>query len=174
METLMQPDQLRVRILLWAEEEIRLNKLPPKSGAILDALLYRGELPRGDAVAIVGTGERQARRVVSALIDQAVLTSEHARPCALPSWLSSPRVGCRPCFLKKKIAANAIYLSFSDENWLAVQQHQRAAVESEIAGSFAQHQCGGPRNYIVDKYQLDVPVLDEANMTVDQQEEHGD
>ena len=32
METLMQPDQLRARILLWAEEEIRLNKLPPKSG----------------------------------------------------------------------------------------------------------------------------------------------
>lgn len=30
MESLMQPDQLRARILLWAEEEIRLNRLPPK------------------------------------------------------------------------------------------------------------------------------------------------
>ena len=46
MEGLMQPDQLRTRILLWAEEEIRLDKLPPKSGAILEAVLYRGELPR--------------------------------------------------------------------------------------------------------------------------------
>jgi Fic family protein len=79
MEGLMQPDTLRARILLWAEEEIRLNKLPPKSGAVLEALLYRGELPRGDAATIVGTGERQARRVVSALTDHGVLTSESTR-----------------------------------------------------------------------------------------------
>ncbi len=79
MEGLMQPDQLRTRILLWVEEEIRLNKLPPKSGAVLEALLYRGELPRGDAAAIVGTGDRQARRVVSALLEQGVLTSESMR-----------------------------------------------------------------------------------------------
>jgi hypothetical protein len=44
MRNLTQPDQLRARILLWAEEEIRLDSLPPKSGAILEALLYRGEL----------------------------------------------------------------------------------------------------------------------------------
>jgi len=92
METLMQPDQLRARILLWVEEEIRLNKLPPKSGAVLEALLYRGELPRGDAAGIVGTGERQARRVVSALIDHGVLTSESTRAplrLAFPAVLAS-------------------------------------------------------------------------------------
>ncbi|HEX4025415.1 MAG TPA: Fic family protein [Steroidobacteraceae bacterium] len=49
MESLMQPGQLRARILLWAKEEVRLNRLPPKSGTVLEALLYRGELPRGDA-----------------------------------------------------------------------------------------------------------------------------
>jgi Fic family protein len=79
MEGLMQTDQLRTRILLWVEEQIRLNKLPPKSGAILEAVLYRGELPRADAAGIVGTGERQARRVVSALIDKGVLISESTR-----------------------------------------------------------------------------------------------
>ena len=79
MEELMQPDRLQTRILLWAEEEIRLKTLPPKSGAILEAVLYRGELPRADAAGIVGTGERQARRVVSALIDRGVLTSESTR-----------------------------------------------------------------------------------------------
>src|SRR6202051_2420001 len=46
MGRLMQPHELRARILLWAEEEIRLDKLPPKSGTILEAILYRGELPR--------------------------------------------------------------------------------------------------------------------------------
>ena len=92
MEGLMQPDQLRARILLWAEEEIRLDKLPPKSGAILEAVLYRGELPRGDAAAIVGTGERSARRVVSALIEHGVLTSESTRAplrLAFPATLAS-------------------------------------------------------------------------------------
>src|SRR5436190_9106753 len=92
MEVLMQPEQLRARILLWAEEEIRLNKLPPKSGAVLEALLYRGELPRGDAAAIFGTGERQARRVVSAPIDQGAVTSESTRAplrLAFPAALAS-------------------------------------------------------------------------------------
>ncbi len=79
METLVQPDRLRARILLWAEEEIRLGKLPPKSGNILEAVLYRGELPRGDAAAIAGTGERQARRIVSALVEAGVLISDSAR-----------------------------------------------------------------------------------------------
>lgn len=63
---------IRTRISLWAEEEIRLNHLPPKSGAILEAVLYRGELPRADAAGISGTGDRQARRVVSALISSSL------------------------------------------------------------------------------------------------------
>jgi hypothetical protein len=79
MESLVQPNRLRARILLWAEEEIRLGELPPKSGNILEAVLYRGELPRGDAGSVAGTGERQARRIVSALVDKGVLVSESPR-----------------------------------------------------------------------------------------------
>jgi Fic family protein len=92
MEGLMQPDALRTRILLWAEEQIRLDRLPPKSGAILEAVLYRGELPRGDAAGIVGTGERQARRVVSGLTERGVLVSESSRAplrLAFPAVLAS-------------------------------------------------------------------------------------
>ena len=92
MEGLMQPDSLRTRILLWTEEEIRLERLPPKSGAILEAVLYRGELPRGDAAGIIGTGDRQARRVVSALIERGVLISESSRAplrLAFPAVLAS-------------------------------------------------------------------------------------
>lgn len=92
MEGLMQPDQLRARILLWAEEQTRLNKLPPKSSAVLEAVLYRGELPRGDIAAIVGTGERQARRVISNLVEQSVLVSESTRAplrLAFPAALAS-------------------------------------------------------------------------------------
>jgi len=79
MESLLQPDRLRTRILLWAEEETRLGQLPAKSGNILEAVLYRGELPRSDAASVVGTGERQARRVVSALLEKEVLVSQSPR-----------------------------------------------------------------------------------------------
>src|SRR6185312_16823193 len=68
MEGLVQPDRLRTRILLWAEEEIRMGGLPARSGEILQAVLYRGELPRGDVGAVLGTGERQGRRIVSVLV----------------------------------------------------------------------------------------------------------
>ena len=89
MESLVQPDRLRARILLWAEEEIRLGHLPPRSGSILEAVLYRGELPRGEADAVAGTGERQARRIVSALLEERVLVSESPRA---PLRLAFPAV----------------------------------------------------------------------------------
>lgn len=92
MEGLVQRDRLRTRILMWSEEEIRLGQLPPKSGNILEAVLYRGELPRGDAATVVGTGDRQARRIVSTLVDKGVLKSESARAplrLAFPAALAS-------------------------------------------------------------------------------------
>jgi Fic family protein len=92
MESLVQPDRLRTRILLWAEEEIRLGQLPAKSGNILEAVLYRGELPRGEVDAVVGTGERQARRIASALLDKEVLVSDSPRDplrLAFPAALAS-------------------------------------------------------------------------------------
>lgn len=79
MEGLVQPDRLRTRISMWAEEEIRIGHLPPKSGNVLEAVLYRGELPRGEAAAVVGTGERQARRIVAALLECGVLESDSPR-----------------------------------------------------------------------------------------------
>jgi Fic family protein len=92
MEGLFQPDHLRARILLWAGEKIRLGELPPKSGSIIEAVLYRGELPRGDADTVVGTGERQARRIVSALLEKGVLVSANPRAplrLAFPATLAS-------------------------------------------------------------------------------------
>jgi Fic family protein len=92
MQELMQPDRLRTRIHLWAEEEIRLGAPPQKSGAILEAALYRGELPRGETDAIIGGSERNARRIVSALIDAGVLTSESTRAplvLAFPATLAA-------------------------------------------------------------------------------------
>jgi Fic family protein len=79
MEELVQPDRLRTRILMWSEEESKLGNLPPKAANVLEAILYRGELPRGDVPGIVGTAERQASRIVSSLIEKGVVTSESTR-----------------------------------------------------------------------------------------------
>ncbi len=95
MEGLVQPDRLRARILIWAEEETRIHLLPAKAGAVLEAALYRGHLPRGDVAGLLGTSDRQARRVVSALVERGALTSDSPRaplhiafPAALATrWL---------------------------------------------------------------------------------------
>ena len=79
MEELVQPDRLRNRILLWAEEEVRAGALLPKAGSILEAILYRGELPRGDVPDLLGTSDRHARRVVAALTERCVLVSDTTR-----------------------------------------------------------------------------------------------
>jgi Fic family protein len=92
MESLMQPGRLRARILLWAEEETRLNRLPPKAGMVLEAVLYRGELPRGDVAGLLGQTSRHARRIVSELLKSGVLTSAGPRDpllLAFPATLAS-------------------------------------------------------------------------------------
>ena len=42
-------------------------------------MLFRGELPRAEIAALLGTGERQARRVTAALVEREVLASESSR-----------------------------------------------------------------------------------------------
>jgi Fic family protein len=92
MEELVQPDRLRTRILLWAEEETRLGHLAPKAGQILEAVLYRGELPRADIPALLGVGERHARRIVGDLDRMGGLVSDSPRAplrLAFPAALAS-------------------------------------------------------------------------------------
>jgi Fic family protein len=79
MEQLVQPDRLRDRILHWAEEEVRAGTLLAKSGQVLEAVLFRGELPRADVPALLGITDRHARRIVSALAERGVLASESTR-----------------------------------------------------------------------------------------------
>lgn len=79
MEEVVQPDRLRSRIRVWAEEEARAGTLPARAGHVLEAVLFRGELPRADVPDLLGRGDRQARRVVSALLQRGVLQAESTR-----------------------------------------------------------------------------------------------
>lgn len=95
MSSLIQPNTLRERILFWAAEEARLNHLPVSARVVLEAILYRGELARGDVPGLLGLQERQSRRVVSALLKHDVLIADSDRaplrlhfPAALASrWM---------------------------------------------------------------------------------------
>lgn len=92
MEELVQPDRLRTRILLWAQEEVQLGKLPARVGDVLEAILYRGELPRGDVGRLLGATDRHARRTVAALVERGVVASEGPRAplrLAFPAALAS-------------------------------------------------------------------------------------
>ena len=79
MEGLVQPDRLRHRILTWVGEEAKISDLPAKAGMVLEAILYRGALPRGEVPGLIGAGDRQARRVVASLIDRNVVRSNSSR-----------------------------------------------------------------------------------------------
>mgnify|MGYP000653300550 CR=1 FL=1 len=79
MAGLMRPDRLRDRILIWAEEEIRAGSLPVKSDTVLKAVLYQGQIERGEVESILGTSDRTARRVTSALLEAGALSSVSTR-----------------------------------------------------------------------------------------------
>lgn len=79
MEKLMQPERLRDRILIWAEELMRSDELPPKSDIVLKAILYQGAIERGEVASLLGLSERSARRITSALLEYGALKAESTR-----------------------------------------------------------------------------------------------
>jgi Fic family protein len=95
MEGLVQPEGLRNRILRWTEEQVQLKLLPVRSGSVLEAVLYRGELPRSEVSEVLNTSVRQAQRIVADLMKANILVSEGSRaplriafPATLaPRWM---------------------------------------------------------------------------------------
>ncbi|MEJ2425594.1 MAG: Fic family protein [Candidatus Thiodiazotropha sp.] len=79
MEELIQPNRLHQRIQLWTEEEVRADALPQQAWRVLEAILYRGELPRSEVPQLLGTSDRHARRVVASLAEHRVIVSDSTR-----------------------------------------------------------------------------------------------
>lgn len=79
MSRLIRPDLLTGRVLGWATSEIRADRLPARSDWVLDKLLARGTLDRGDVAGFLGVSERTSRRVTSALIGRKVVVSDSPR-----------------------------------------------------------------------------------------------
>ena len=96
MDGLVEPRRLRGRILQWSGDEAGAGGLPPKAGRILEALLYRGELPRGDIPALLDTGERQARRVVAAVTARGAIVAKRTRAPPRLALPARPAGRCMP------------------------------------------------------------------------------
>jgi len=79
MEELMNPKELQVRVMVWAKEQTAAKELAPHSDKILEALLYRGELQRGEVQGILHTNERSAQRAVTTLVKRGVIVSDSSR-----------------------------------------------------------------------------------------------
>lgn len=79
MESLMQPDGLRARILVWTDEEVRLGRLPARAPRLMDALVNPGELARAQIAGVVGTGDRQARRIAGELMARGAVATDGPR-----------------------------------------------------------------------------------------------
>lgn len=79
MEGLMQPRDLRARIMAWADDEVRLKNLHEKGKLILDHILFNGVLERKDLPGIVGMDDRQARRIAQPLVKIGLIRSISSR-----------------------------------------------------------------------------------------------
>jgi len=79
MEGLMNPKDFQVRVMVWGKEQIAAKALAPNADKLLESLLYRGELQRGDVQGILNTSERSAQRAVTSLVQQGVVVSDSSR-----------------------------------------------------------------------------------------------
>ncbi|WP_417488011.1 Fic family protein [Maricaulis sp.] len=92
MAGLMQPAALRERVLLWTKNEHDAGRLPAKAGRLMEAILYRGSLPRGELENTLGMADRSGRRVAAELTKAGVLTSQTHKSdlkLAFPARLAS-------------------------------------------------------------------------------------
>jgi Fic family protein len=94
MSDLMQPKLMRDRIIKWAEEETSYGNLPARAFRILDAILFRGSLPKSEVAGVIDQSARSARAATNALSKLGIIASSGTRAdwrLALPARLA-PRI----------------------------------------------------------------------------------
>lgn len=97
MASVLEPATLLARIEAWLAEEVRSGTLHKRSSALIREAFQTGSIDRGRVPAITDLGERQARIVLSKLIERGVLASaSHRAPVyASYSQVRLPSAGSR-------------------------------------------------------------------------------
>ncbi len=76
MEGLVSPDKIRNRIVGWSKAQVDAGKLPKQSPMLLEAVLFRGEVKRGELMDLLQVARRTTTRVVSELLETGILASD--------------------------------------------------------------------------------------------------
>ena len=79
MEGLMQPAAFRDRIMKWAEEQVSYGTMPAKAPRALDAVLFKGALPRAQVAEVINQSERAANLATQALVKHGIIASDGPR-----------------------------------------------------------------------------------------------
>jgi len=90
MERLMRPQELRARILGWCGRGEQAGTLLSGSERVMREVLFAGQVERGALPSLLGVGERQARKVSSALVAEGALRAESSRAALVLNF--SPRL----------------------------------------------------------------------------------
>jgi hypothetical protein len=80
MAALLAPEALSNRVREFVAAEAAGGRLDPRVGPLLEAAVLFGRVPRGDVPGLVGTSDRQARRLAKPLADRGLLTGAKDAP----------------------------------------------------------------------------------------------
>ena len=80
MGALLVPEALGARVREFVAAEAAGGRLDPRVGPLLERAALLGEVPRGDVPGLVGTSERQARRLVQPLTRRGLLAGAKDAP----------------------------------------------------------------------------------------------
>ncbi len=80
MRALLAPEVLAARVREFVAAEAAGGRLDPRVGPLLERAALLGEVPRAEAPGLVGTSERQARRLVQPLARRGLLVGAKDAP----------------------------------------------------------------------------------------------
>jgi Fic family protein len=80
MRTLLSPEALAGRVREFVAAEAAGKRLDARVAPLLERAVLFGEVPRGDVAALVGTAERQGRRLLAPLVERGLLTGPKDAP----------------------------------------------------------------------------------------------
>ena len=80
MQAQLAPEALSRRVREFVAAEAAGDRLDPRVATLLETAVLFGEVPRGDVPALVGTSDRQARRLVKPLVERGLLVGAKDAP----------------------------------------------------------------------------------------------
>lgn len=83
MRTLLEPQVLSRRVREFVAAEAAGGRLDARVGPLLEAAVLFGQVPRADTPSLVGTSDRQARRLIRPLIERGLLTGAKDAPLTI-------------------------------------------------------------------------------------------